>query len=598
MPPEILRLRDYQEECSKAVDASHARGVRRPAIVLPTGAGKTVVFAHRALTYTMANPGKRVLILAHTDELVTQAAKKVKNVAPHLSVGIVKASRNEVTARVVVASVQSLRNEKRRNLIRNVGRVIVDECHHATAPTYRAILEHYGCMSDDPNGADAEGFTATLMRSDDAKLSEVWEEVAFKRDIAFMIRRKYLLDVHGKRIQIPDFSTKGLKLSGGDFQAEELADRLVESLAPTKVAEAYAEVAADRSGLVFTPNVASAYVFADALTHHGIPAGVVHGALPMEERRLLIKQLETGEIQVLVNCMVLTEGFDSPIVSCVVVARPTKSLPLYQQMVGRGLRLYEGQTDCLVLDVTGMNRQNGLMSLVDLSTKDDRDEIPEDMSLLDFEDMSEEPEPADSAGEGSWPEEYYTGPVELIDFDPLSRDSARVWKTTVSGVHYLPMGKTNRKTGQQGLYFFIVPSWDPDANPGEWSVCWATQDGRDAGETLCEAGLSPRPVAATEHQGLPLSQAMVWAEQEVEDLALRQGLDPMETFSSKKAPWRKRPASDKQMSMARGLGVTGLPAEDDPFTPRPKAGEVSDRIDNVVAGRVLDHWVKVLEGAK
>jgi hypothetical protein len=156
------------------------------------------------------------------------------------------------------------------------------------------------------------------------------------------------------------------------------------------------------------------------------------------------------------------------------------------------------------------------------------------------------------------------------------------------------MGKTDRKTGEQGLYYFLVPSWAPDAEAGEHSVCWATQDGRNAGQILQGAGLPARPVGATEHQGLPISQAMVWAEQEVEDLAIRQGLDPNETFSKKAAPWRKRPASDKQMSMARGMGIAGLPADDDPFSPRPKAGEVSDLIDNVKAAQVIDQWVTFL----
>jgi ATP-dependent helicase IRC3 len=615
---QMLRLRDYQEDGSAALDAALERGVRRPAIVLPTGAGKTVVFAHRALRFheKRENLGKRVLVLAHTDELVTQAAKKIKNVAPHLQVGIVKAALNQVQAQVVVASVQSLRNPKRRNQIRNVGKIVVDECHHATASTYINILEHYGalgracakCIEDgkpaacgereDPpaDGAVAEGFTATLARSDKSKLSQVWQEVAFKRDIAFMIRRKYLLDVRGKRIEVPDFTTKGLKTSGGDFQAEDLADRLVESLAPELVAKAYKEHAADRSGLVFTPNVASAYVFAEALVEQGITAEVVHGALPQEERRLIIKRLESGDTQVLVNCMVLTEGFDSPRVSCVVIARPTKSSPLYQQMVGRGLRLFDGQDECLVLDVVGASRQHGLASLVDLSGREDKpDEVQDGQSLLEFEDMLLIEEQEEQGQGQGLPEEYYAGPVEVVDFDPLSRDSHRVWKTTASGIHYLPMGATNAKLGTQGLYYFLVPHWGPDAEPGEVSVVWCTQDGKAANQTLQAAGLPARPVGATEHQALPVSQAMVWAEQEVEDLAIRQGLDPTETFSKKAAPWRKREASDKQISMARGLGIPGIPDDDDPFTKKPRAGEVSDLIDNVMAARVIDRWVAFLD---
>jgi superfamily II DNA or RNA helicase len=624
MTAQMLRLRDYQEDGSAALDAALSRGVRRPAIVLPTGAGKTVVFAHRALLFHMdpRNLGKRVLVLAHTDELVTQAAKKIKGVAPHLQVGIVKAALNQVQAQVVVASVQSLRNAKRRAQIRNVGKVIVDECHHATAPTYKAILSAYGALGpacqeceakgcgycagtgygEPPaDGAHAEGFTATLARSDKSKLSDIWQEVAFKRDIAFMIRRKYLLDVRGKRIQVPDFTTKGLKTSGGDFQSEDLADRLVDSLAPELVAKAYLEHAADRAGLVFTPNVSSAYVFAEALNAAGIISEVVHGALPQEERRLIIKRLESGDTQVLVNCMVLTEGFDSPRVSCVVIARPTKSSPLYQQMVGRGLRLFEGQTDCLVLDVVGASAQHGLASLVDLSGREDKPEELEDgQSLLEFEDMQEllsDESWAETEGQ-PLPEEYYSGPVEVVDFDPLSRDSHRAWKRTPSGVPYLPMGKTSAKTGEQGLYFFLTESWAPDAEPGEHSVVWCTQDGRNAGTVLQEAGYPDRPVGATEHQALPISQAMVWAEQEVEDLAIRQGLDPTETFSKKTAPWRRRPASEKQISMARSLGCPGIPAADDPFVVGLKAGEVSDLIDNVMAARVIDRWVKFLQEAK
>jgi superfamily II DNA or RNA helicase len=144
---DLLKLRDYQSATIRALHTRWDAGDRRVAAVLPTGAGKTVVFSHLSSGFVADNPGRRVLILAHTDELVSQAVKKLRDVAPHLRVGVVKASRNDVRAQVIVASVQSLRSEKRRNQIRNVGLVIVDECHHAAATTYRKILEHYGCMA-------------------------------------------------------------------------------------------------------------------------------------------------------------------------------------------------------------------------------------------------------------------------------------------------------------------------------------------------------------------------------------------------------------------------------------------------------------------
>ena len=139
----MLKLRDYQAKAIKEIHTRWDSGVRRPAAVLPTGAGKTVVFSHLAEGFLAANPGKRVLILSHTEELGDQAAAKMKAVAPHRSVGIVRAGLNQVHAEIISASVQTLRNAKRREQVRNVGLIVVDECHHATAKTYRTILEHF-----------------------------------------------------------------------------------------------------------------------------------------------------------------------------------------------------------------------------------------------------------------------------------------------------------------------------------------------------------------------------------------------------------------------------------------------------------------------
>lgn len=325
---DLLPLRGYQEECLDVMDKCWSEGKTRVAAVLPTGAGKTVVFAHLIKRFRTERPDSRVLVLAHTDELVTQAAKKIRDVAPHLRTGIVKASRNEITSDVIVASVQTLRNTKRRERIKGVGLIIVDECHHSTASTYRTIMEHFGAFDEEPTIRLA-GFTATFARGDNAKLSEIWEEVAYRKDIVFMIREGYLLNIRGKRIEVPDLDLSKVKKTRGDFSEGDLGEAIEHSMAPEVVAKSYVEHSSGRSGVVFTPTVATAYLMADNFNSLGIRTEVVHGGLATSDRRDIIARLASGETQVVSNCAVLTEGFDEPRVSTVVIARPTRSAPLY-----------------------------------------------------------------------------------------------------------------------------------------------------------------------------------------------------------------------------------------------------------------------------
>lgn len=567
MTSHLLKLRDYQTECIRAIHTSWDGGLTRPAAVLPTGAGKTVVFSHLAEQYLQLNPTKRVLVLAHTDELVNQAASKMRAVAPHRTVGIVKAAQNEVAAQVVVASVQSLRAASRRAQLRQVGLIIVDECHHAVAKTYRTILEHFGAFDSPISRLERPlvvGFTATLARGDDAKLSDVWQDVAYRKDIAFMIRRGYLLDVKGRRVHVPDLDLRSVKKSGGDYQEGALGEALSDAMAPEIVAEAYAEHAADRQGIVFCPTVASAYEFADAFNAGGIKSEVVHGALARDERREILGRLNAGDTQVIINCMVLTEGFDAPCVSCIVVARPTRSAPLYQQMVGRGLRPdltlpVEERGHALVLDVVGASTSHDLRSLIDLSSREERD-IPEDqleeLSLLELEEYEEEQAP------GTEPEVYWRGPVEVTDFDPLARDSDRAWGKTTGGTYYLSYGSG---------YVFLAPAEVTGGETGNWDLVWC-------GSTSGQQGL------CNGHRNLSFEMALSWGEDE----ALERGGDGTKTLSARKSAWRRQPATDAQKWRASREGVD--------VTDEMTKGEVSEAIDNVMASRRIDALVALVTG--
>jgi superfamily II DNA or RNA helicase len=581
MTATLLRPRDYQAEAITALHTRWDAGIWRPAVVLPTGGGKTVVFSHLAEQhlaegYLRWNVGKRVLFLSHTDELVLQAVDKCRKVAPHRTIGVVKAERNEVHAEIISASVQTLRNAKRREQLKNVGLIIVDEAHHAVAPTYRDVLAHFGAF-DEPARTLVAGFTATLVRGDKEKLSDVWQEVAYSKDIAFMIRRGYLLDVRGKRVVVPDFDLRDVKMSGGDFREGSLGEALTDSLAPEVVAKAVIEHASDRKGILFAPTVDSAYAFAAALIAEGISTAVIHGALPREERRQILRDFTSGKVQFVCNCMVLTEGFDEPTADVCVIARPTKNAGLYQQMVGRVLRpdltlKPEDRQPALILDVVGVSRSHGLKSLVDLSSRKDLPEdLDEDLTLLELEGLVVEEE---EVGVGGFTEDtYYAGPVDHEDFDPLARDSERSWSKTPDGTYYLPAG-----TDQ---YVFLTPSIAGD--PGTFDVVWCTQvDPGKAGA----AGL-------TEHRGLSFEMALSWGEEE----SLNRGGLGTKTLTTRKARWRKDPATSGQVWKCKHeTGITFAVNEANqaihPDGRLVTKGELTEIIEHAIAARRIDPLVR------
>lgn len=555
---QALPLRDYQRQALDSL--SFTEDIRRLAIVLPTGAGKTVCFAHDAKEWLDQHPEDRVLVLVDLDELVWQTVKEMAGVAPHLGVGVVKASRNEVDPPVIVASVQSLSDE-RLALINGVTRVIVDECEAAVAPTYMRIMTHFGCFR--PDGAVAVGYTATLIRGDGKSLFPVWQQVAFTRDLSWMIRHRYLIPPRGLAVEVPDLDLRKVK-GKADYRDDELGEALAESLAPELVAKAVVEHAGDRRGILFAPTVASAAVFAGALEEAGVSARVVHGGIPLEDRRAILRDHKAGKFRILCNCMILTKGYNDPGVSLVVMARPTKSRRLYIQCIGRGLRVdpaldYDGQ-DCMILDVVGANAIHDLRTIVDLSDrKINPDEAHSGRTLVELED-----DLWDGGGVPDEDEALYRGPVQTREFDPMGRPSTKVWIRTAGGTYFMPAGRD--------AYVFIMEY----PEPGVWSVA---QCPKSAGKP-----------SMTEHRGLPLDQALVWAE----DLALELGAD-LNTMS-KSAPWRRKVASDKMASLARALGLTvqGETIDGGLFKVTERAGVLSDRMTEVMGTRRLDPIVKAV----
>lgn len=526
--PEALPLRDYQRAAIDALHNGWSEGGLRLAVLLPTGAGKTVVFSHLAAEQHAR--GVRTLVIAHRDELIQQAAAKVRAVAPHLTVGIVKAERDEHhDADVIVASVQTLANERRREAIRGVGLVIVDEAHHAAAPTYVDVLRHFGCFDRTP----AAGFTATMHR-EDGGLAEVWEDIVYTRDILEMIADRHLVNVRGKAVRVSGLDLDTVKTRHGDLQDGQLAQALDDSGAASVVAEAYTEFAADRPGVVFTPTVRTAQSMAEVLNTRGIRTAAVWGDMPKDERCATLRAYADGDVQVLANCMVLTEGFDAPWASCAVIARPTKSPGLYVQMVGRVLRPWEGKRDALVLDVMGASTRHKLATLADLT---ERELTVKDDESLAAAALDDDPDafPGLRKVAVDWKD------ISLFDESPIR------WLRTRAGTWFIPAGDV--------LYFLV-----PGDEPGSYRIRrWAPSEG--------VRPPSPDPE-------YPLEYAMQWAEIYAQRAAWK--------LAQRGAGWRQRPPSAKQLGWCRWKRIQ-VPAG-------ATAGEVSDLRAVYEASVQIDGW--------
>jgi superfamily II DNA or RNA helicase len=545
---ETLQLRPYQRECIDAIRAAWADGMQRPAVVLATGMGKTVIFSRMAAEHVAAE-GTRVVILVHRDELADQTLSKLKQTEPGLFTGKVKAEADNVAADVMVCSVQTLAREARFNRLVDsqekcgrIGLVIVDECHHAAAVSYRNILAGLGCYSGMP-GTRAVGFTATLARGDGQGLGGVWEDAVFTRSPLWAMSRGYLTDVRSKLIDVDTLHLGDVKKSRGDYTASSLGDAMMEAGGPQIIAKVLEEHAADRrSPIVFTPTVEVARATAEALPS----AAYVHGGTPREERLNIYRKFRTGEVRTLVNCMVLTEGADFPFADCAVVARPTKSEPLFIQMVGRVLRPSPatGKTDALVLILAGEG--GSLCTLVDLEPGAQIREV------ADGETLAEAYEREEARKESKVPAGSLRFELKHRDVDLFKASTAYAWLRTAGGVQFIPLGGNGE--------ILLWPSRDGDE---KWDVAYAP----------------PRGTWERLHEGLDLGMAMAWAETEATD---RSNLN-----MTKSASWRKKPASEKQLRVAAYLGFQ--------IPEGARAGLVSELIDRAVASRKLDRFLPSTE---
>ena len=354
-----MELRPYQKEAKEHIFEEWDKGVRRTLLVLPTGCGKTIVFAK--VTEECVKHGDRVLILAHRSELLEQASDKIAK-ATGLGCATEKAEQTCIGSwfRITVGSVQTLMRKKRLNQFtpNYFDTIIIDEAHHCLSEGYQRVLEYF-------QDARVLGVTATPDRGDMRNLGEFFESLAYEYTLPKAIKAGYLSPI--KALTLPlKMDLTGVGVQAGDFKVGDISTALDPYL--YQIADEMTKYCMDRKTVVFLPLVKTSQKFRDILNEKGFRAAEVNGE--SGDRGEILTAFDADQYNVLCNSMLLTEGWDCPSVDCIVVLRPTKVRSLYSQMVGRGTRLHPGKESLLLLDFLWHTERHELCHPADLICTD------------------------------------------------------------------------------------------------------------------------------------------------------------------------------------------------------------------------------------
>ncbi|MFW5871260.1 MAG: DEAD/DEAH box helicase [Verrucomicrobiota bacterium] len=376
-------LRDYQEECLAVLDE---KGSGRWLVQMATGLGKTVMFAEH-----IKRRKGRALILSHREELVHQPAKYFDE-----PIGFERAEHSAGFEPVVSASIQTMANRLDRYPKDEFDTIILDEAHHAAAKQYRKVLDYF-----QPD--QLVGVTATPNRADGAGLDSVFDEIVFERDILWAIENEWLCKVRCYRVNI-GYDLRSVASRMGDFAQKQLEDACNITSANKAIAQAYHELAQGPT-MIFAVTVAHAEAIAKEIP------GAVALSGKSKDRAEALTAFQRGDVPCLVNCQLFTEGTDLPCIESLLITRPTQSLSLYTQIVGRGLRLYPGKERLRLIDCVGVSDKEicTAPSLIGI----DLDNVPaEKRDSLEGELTAELPTLIDSAGDSP---ETWVKNVEIVN---------------------------------------------------------------------------------------------------------------------------------------------------------------------------------------
>jgi DNA repair protein RadD len=349
-----MNLYDFQIKLVEEIEAKIDAGVRRIIVVLPTGGGKTVVAGE--LVRRAVAKFQRVVFIAHRDELLTQARRSLARFG--IQAGIIKSGRDKdlrPQSLVQICGIQTLHTRAMRLKtieLPPADIVIVDEGHHGRARTYEQIIAAY------PD-AIVIGLTATPCRTDGKGLGNIFDCIVDGPQLAELIDQKYLVPARLFTTPPPDLRDVEVA-STGDYVVSQLAERMNTNVLTGDAVEHWLRHAQRRRTAVFAVDVAHSVDLTREFVRSGVRAEHLDGNTEQAEREAILSRLASGETEVVCNCAVLTEGFDLPDLGCIVLVRPTKSLLLYRQMIGRGFRTAPEKTDCIILDHAGAVRRHGL----------------------------------------------------------------------------------------------------------------------------------------------------------------------------------------------------------------------------------------------
>lgn len=358
-----MPLRPYQIDTNNAITAAYLNGIRQQLVSAATGTGKTRTFSALPNHLRHILPG-RMLVLAHREELIDQALEDLHEANPSLHItkemgGYI----GDVNADIVVASIATLgradSDRAKRFPWHTFDKIVTDEAHHAINESYTNIYRYADVLRPDTHKLHV-GFTATVQRADGKAMAEVFKKIVYEYSLRRAIEEGYLVEPRGIRVRT-NTSLAGVKSSNGDYSTTQLADAINNPERNQLVVKAWLDHGNGQQTIGFTADIKHAVDLAAMFVYYGVKAEAVWGDDP--ERKDKIARHKAGTTTVLLNCGVLTEGYNDPRIGCVLLARPTKSGVLYCQMVGRGTRLYPGKGYCIVIDVVDSTSNNSLLTL-------------------------------------------------------------------------------------------------------------------------------------------------------------------------------------------------------------------------------------------
>jgi superfamily II DNA or RNA helicase len=545
-------LRDYQARAANNTVHALRAGEDRCYFSQPTGCGKAVVLA--ALADYLAQRG-RVVLVAHREELITQLAAQCARFAPG-RVGVVMARQNDLHQPIIVGSIQTLRPARLAQLIAvsptPIVALLIDECHHvAPHNTYDRLIT---TLADACPGVAVVGCTATPFRADKTVMQQVLPFCVDEQKLDEMIAAGWLAPLRLQRVAVPmqladlvfgpkradeerDYQTGALEL---EAMRPAVIDALIAGTAPAL------RERADAPAVAFAVSVAHAHRLAEAYTAAGIPAAVVWGAMPKVDRHVTLDRWRAGDLHLVCNVGVLTEGFDLAALATIVMARPTRSLGLYMQMLGRGTRIAPNKQDCLVLEATAGRPDPKQITLAHVVPVDDDDD-----------EISESGQPSDDDGENAAPHKNRISTLTMLDprADPKWRwvfyADCHIYTLPISSESALWLIRDPDTARGSGLYRAAVISTEPHRAA---HISWLP--------TLQDAALPLQEIK---------SEAGAW---------LRTGAHAAVALATKaqRQGWRASPPTEKQSQLLQRHAPTLL-------TPDLTRGQASDVIDSLFL-----HW--------